>query len=618
MQLTQKDVILFFVLLVFLFGFLYWCRQKEGFGYFDEMSPTEIKQSYDVVPGSDSLDGILLFQDQWMNSEIHGNIIRIRWDDLSFNVHEKRSSKKNSEFSVSFWLYLHDTSRSSQPIFRVCDPVLGVCDLPGVWLVPNQSSVQIRQQGRKMSKKNVADISIPQKSLDFYTFTFSSNNCSVYKNGDLQIIMEGVQSRPTSGNTFVDIGGSNGNKYVMRDIQIFDDIFTAQNATNLYEMATRKIGDLEVAKQAAVDIFTTKKQGFTGYIEAMTTNKEDNWKPWHLINNNSIMRNPIWDRNESSANTAANDAAWWARWGVKPTTNSSVGSSGYEAAMSNKSDFGGLPDTLFVADGGNNFILDFYQLMTSNKKPYESVPYLLGNGKGNEEVNLYYYRFERTKKEHINLYNSERPIVLGNKGLSFAMWFKYDKAAAKATRLFDFGNGPKNDNNIIAEFDTNGRLTLNVYNGSTLSSAQSVALDLTNQWYHLAWVISPPADYRTGYSTWDVYINGETQHTYERKFYPVTNKLSNWEKYVSDNYKMRGMPQSEERANFHFYRVGRWFPGILADTTDYEYENMFIGKGNNDENDSFDGLIADFRILNQAIGIAEVREIFKNPTNPTK
>lgn len=723
----QKEIILFFVLFVFLCGFIYWCRCKMIASHktkTEGMTPLDFWRTKQVVRGSDKLDGIRLFQDKWMNSTINGNVIRIPWNDLLFNSPETVRKNKNSELTVSFWLYMNDTCTTWQPIFQVVDPGYAQ-NSPGIMLWPNSSTVQVRQSRYSKQVTYMMEfMSIPQISLDFYTFVFSGRNCSAYVNGDFQKMIKWDEPPHSIMNpigAYIEFGGSSGNNYVMRDVQLFDDMLTAKDVMNVYETAARKLGDFDMAKQAAVDSFAVSRQGFTcmskwwkksafeSYTsEGFGSDENRQWDDMTVqapINQNGSNgytfggtkidnANKVRIANDieqarlaaeparlaaEAARLAAEQAQaqmqiqtslpqgsspnpfqngisfpernrWWLgrkrwRWpgmnGI-PTTSGALQTSGGDPSAPMQTSAPNSHNTYSVNKVSSTIDFDFYgrKKIGSNNNTHDPRPFILKNGQS-----LYYYRFESEKVEYLNILNHDNPIIFGDNGISFAMWFKYEKSSAnnnQYTRLFEFGDDP-NNNNIIAGF-WNGNLVLRVYNSgisstrkeNNRSTERHVALDLTDQWYHLVWVISPPTDANGGGATWTIYINGEKKNTYSNKFYPVTNVLSDWEQYVRDNFPQQEMirkyirffgrsrrpfgrkyiPFTEEQAIHHFYKSGRWNTAIKAYTEPFMYQKyMFIGNGNSADK-TFNGYIGDFKMLNRAIEIDEVNYIFNNPTQP--
>jgi len=109
-----------------------------------------------------------------------------------------------------------------------------------------------------------------------------------------------------------------------------------------------------------------------------------------------------------------------------------------------------------------------------------------------------------------------------NNGLTIATWFNVTSDGW--ARLFDFGNGPSNNNILYAP--GNGCA---LYLGSGQINGQSYASGYANnQWYHFTWIINPD-----GNSI--VYINGNIVYTGYHGYPNITNRLqsyigkSNWD-----------------------------------------------------------------------------------------
>lgn len=215
----QKDLILFSILLVFLgYFYYYWCeKSKEPFIDIQMMM-------IQPVPG-------LRFP-SWTNSMINSSKNKILWKDLIFNTNDKVNLDKNSEFSLSFWLFLGVPKSREQPLFRIID--LPQENSPGVWLTEN--NIQIKNGA---SYKKMKLTQIHTQSLDFYTIVFTAYNYSIYINGKLTTTEE-WGSKPAKindvENAFIEIAtASTKSHYAMKDVKIYDQVFTADTVYNLYK-----------------------------------------------------------------------------------------------------------------------------------------------------------------------------------------------------------------------------------------------------------------------------------------------------------------------------------------------------------------------------------------------
>jgi hypothetical protein len=230
----QKDVILFFIILMFLLSFAYWWgNSDEGFyDYIDTMRHNL------PVPG--------LQLKTWTNSVINGRAIKIKWNELKFNTNIKNNPNKNSEFSLSFWFFLAEPKPLPQPLFRIID--LPNTNSPGVWLV--EDKIQI-----KSSNKVYTLTPISTQTLDFYTIVFSPNEYTIYKNG-IKLVTEKWGFKPEQinkpANAYLEIGTTaTVNHYGMKDVKIYDDPFTSDVALNLYKIARSEVKNLEADREDA-------------------------------------------------------------------------------------------------------------------------------------------------------------------------------------------------------------------------------------------------------------------------------------------------------------------------------------------------------------------------------
>ena len=95
------------------------------------------------------------------------------------------------------------------------------------------------------------------------------------------------------------------------------------------------------------------------------------------------------------------------------------------------------------------------------------------------------------------------PFPTDNIGLSFSLWFT-SRSNQTWARLFDFGNGPSNNNIIM--YINNGNLGLSVYLGSTYYMYDVYSTNVNNNTLtHVAWTLNPASPY-----TWSLYINGNS------------------------------------------------------------------------------------------------------------
>ena len=216
----QKDVILFFIILVFFVCFLYWWNQpKEEFSVRINM----------IQPVSG-----LFVPSSWTNSKINGRTIRTNWSEIQFDTNEPVAKpSKNSECSITFWLVLGNPQTVSKPIFRIRDS--SHINSPGVWLT--NDTIQIRND---TSSKTFSTTQIPQQSLDFYAIVFTETNYSIYINGELRTSEEwDKKPEPIQADkAYIEIArAATENHYVMKDMKLYNEVFIQQTVVDLYNNA---------------------------------------------------------------------------------------------------------------------------------------------------------------------------------------------------------------------------------------------------------------------------------------------------------------------------------------------------------------------------------------------
>jgi hypothetical protein len=116
--------------------------------------------------------------------------------------------------------------------------------------------------------------------------------------------------------------------------------------------------------------------------------------------------------------------------------------------------------------------------------------------------------------------------------LSFAMWYRPLDGSGPYARLFDFGNGPEQDNIVLGRYDTTDRLVFSVWRSQTENIyCSATGLWISNQWRHLAWTISSTRGTEAAHS---MYIDGALM-AFPTLYHPANTVLrsnyigkSNW------------------------------------------------------------------------------------------
>ena len=124
---------------------------------------------------------------------------------------------------------------------------------------------------------------------------------------------------------------------------------------------------------------------------------------------------------------------------------------------------------------------------------------------------MYYYSFDKTKEDHINIPEN---LHFEETGCTFTCWFLNDPLNRHWGRLFDIGDGPGNEN-VVATISTS-RVYLAVCHGNNFQKVK-VNTDfykIGNNWHHFAWTMDPNG-------TWQIYLNGKK----EQNSSDLSNKL---------------------------------------------------------------------------------------------
>ena len=293
----QKDIILFFIILVFVSCFVYWRDVSK-----EDFITTPVNQSIINSPVLDILPS-------WTNSIINGGNIEIKWKDLNWDTHVSNISSKNSEFSLTFSLFLGGRKVTPQPIFRIIDTgIIDKKNSPGIWLTENY--IQIKNDS---SPKILKTTLIPLQSLDFYTIVFTSHNYSIYINGELPDENE-KWNKPGKINqelhAYLEIAtAATQNHYAMKNVKLYNEIFDADTVKKIYELSkeTNKseerekvinaIGGLPVINASDWVFFPTEDRfdslGGSNNLYDETKNLIGNWSESN-IENSATMSISFW------------------------------------------------------------------------------------------------------------------------------------------------------------------------------------------------------------------------------------------------------------------------------------------------------------------------------------
>jgi len=160
------------------------------------------------------------------------------------------------------------------------------------------------------------------------------------------------------------------------------------------------------------------------------------------------------------------------------------------------------------------------------------------------------------------------PLTSTDGGLSIALWVVCYTNSTWA-RVFDFGNGPDDNNIIIFIKDNDFGISVKhtsknnvILYGAVPKVTTGSGSNYSGVWFHIVWTMDPKGE-------WKVYINGELYKTFNK---------------------------------------GILYPNVVS------RKNMYIGRSNWSADPYFNGSIADFRIYNSVLTQNDVTNIFKLPT----
>jgi hypothetical protein len=109
-------------------------------------------------------------------------------------------------------------------------------------------------------------------------------------------------------------------------------------------------------------------------------------------------------------------------------------------------------------------------------------------------------------------------------GMSFSLWFNTNTNSGSWSRLFDFGNGPGNNNILISNnsWGNTGNLAFyicenNIYTSTKIDNVYV----LNNKWIHLVWSISTDG-------TWNIYLNNEIISNNIKKIPTLVNRMNSY------------------------------------------------------------------------------------------
>ena len=232
----------------------------------------------------------------------------------------------------------------------------------------------------------------------------------------------------------------------------------------------------------------------------------------------------------------------------------------------------------FIWDGTSNLLLE---LSFENPEPGTNISYNGDNTEWNSGVSA------STTNYAIDLDGGSDYIDIPdatyfNGDFTFETWI-YKRSNNNWSRIFDFGNGPANDNIILAlSKGTGGKLSISIYEGSSSMSFESSDVLPLNEWTHIAIKLNYV---RVGW----LYINGEYQKygvlktpydTIRTKNYIGKSNWSNdgYADVIIDEFRIYNYAKEDEEIMADFRKE---VDNPAADTSLITYFNFNSGEGTN-------------------------------------
>jgi len=552
----QTQIILLCLIAFFLFFIIHWQSSlfSKSIGEPFEVS-CSIGDRITPVFKSDKYDG------KWSSSRGEGRLTKngssetLRWGDIPWKVREKRvderesdyaaeittfKNKKNKEFSVSFWIFTNAAVQTQdwQRVFCVAERDSANngwwhngqnwdrCPAVFLWCC-NYKALHIRSRtsgnwnegvnGWDWTlefEKYILQIGVPIH----VTLVFTGSITNVYYDGEHKGIIE-LKATPVDvmPDGFFMVGQNDDatpNSFVMKDVAIYNEPLSSKQVKCIYNETSADRAEAE----KALGIISPK----LGALTTLPPNLIDDFNQYKIIT----------DLSESESSNSAPAVETQAVPSYSLTTTGPSSSTGQHTTTLAAKDFG----------------------FTTDKQ-------------------LTYFQFNMDKKQYINI---PKPLLWTDYGLTFSMWFRVDPKTKVWPRLFDFGNGP-GDNNIVVAC-LYGGLQFYVFGYGTHSHKNWELNNMNNNtWNHLTWTLSnftpsnnpPPGRKDAPVGQWKIYINGQLKSTYDNMMYPYS------------------LPRK-----YNYVAKSCWTDPYKSD----EY---------------LEGSIGDFRIYNSVLNETEVKQVYE-------
>ena len=252
----QKHLILTLLFAFFLFIFIYFMNDlsmKESF----QNKPLNISDNL-LIDENLKLNSISSYNDRkwWNHHTVNKGVpITIKWNDLGWAGHSSLNKSKNTNFTLSFFIYVHENVPNDQPIFRIVDSGSGFHTdrSPGVFLSHNADSAFLSIRGKSKKKANdgkekiseQSDNKIPTKKTTFISLVFNRNGYKLYIDGKYKsfynLKLFDIQNPE---NAFIELGVSNNStSFFIRNVLINENTLSAKYIQQTYQKYKTKIGN---------------------------------------------------------------------------------------------------------------------------------------------------------------------------------------------------------------------------------------------------------------------------------------------------------------------------------------------------------------------------------------
>jgi hypothetical protein len=253
---TRKHLILTLLFAFFLFVFFYFLNDlsmKESF----QNKPLNISDNL-LINENLKLNSISSYNNkEWWNHHTvnNGVPVTMKWNELDWKGHSSLNNSKNTNFTMSFFIYVHENSLNGQPIFRIVDSGSGFHTdrSPGIFLAHHEDTPYLSIRGK--SKKNTndgkerlseqSDNIIPLKKTTFVTIVFNRNGYKLYIDGNYKSFYNWkLFDIQNPENAFIEFGVSNNStSFFIRNVSMNENTLNAKYIQQTYQKNKIQLGN---------------------------------------------------------------------------------------------------------------------------------------------------------------------------------------------------------------------------------------------------------------------------------------------------------------------------------------------------------------------------------------